>query len=120
MEGEITHHPIERWISRILRFGVWSSATLMVAGLAAAWFSASSLPLPEENPSPTQVFRDLFNGSLDPAVLMFAGLLMLMLTPFLRVLTAAAGFAAEKDRKFTIISLVIFAMLAGELLYSLR
>jgi len=45
---------------------------------------------------------------------------MLMLTPFLRVLTAAAGFAAEKDRKFTIISLVIFAMLAGELLYSLR
>lgn len=120
MEPETTHHLVERWISRTLRFGVWSSAALMVVGLVAAWFSTSNLPLPEENPSPALVFHDLFSGSLDPTVLMFAGLLVLMLTPFLRVLAAAAGFAAEKDRTFTIVSLVILAMLVAELLYSLR
>jgi uncharacterized membrane protein len=44
---------------------------------------------------------------------------LLMLTPFLRVLTAAAGFAVEKDRAFTLVSIVIFLMLIGELVYSL-
>jgi len=35
-------------------------------------------------------------------------------------MTAAVGFAVEKDRRFTIVSLLIFVMLLGELLYSLQ
>jgi uncharacterized membrane protein len=92
----------------------------MVAGLLLAWLSAGSLRLPSENPSPGEVFRSLLAGSLDPVTLMFAGLLVLMLTPFLRVLMAAAGFAAEKDRRFVVVALVVFAMLLGELVFSLR
>jgi uncharacterized membrane protein len=92
----------------------------MIAGLLLAWFSTGSIQPPSENPSPGQVLRSLFAGSLDPVTLIFAGLLLLMLTPFVRVLTAAVGFAAEKDHRFVAVALVVFAMLLGELVFSLR
>jgi uncharacterized membrane protein len=113
-------HVIDRWISWTLRVGVWGSATLMLIGLVLAWFSAGELTLPAENPHPGDVLRSLLSGSLDPIMLMFAGLLLLMLTPFFRVLTAIAGFAAEKDRTFVVVALVVFLMLIGELLFSLQ
>ena len=119
-ESGSTHHVVERWVGRTLRMGVWGSAGLMVAGLLLAWVSTGSLRPPTENPTPGEVFRSLFAGSLDPFTLMFAGLILLMLTPFLRVLTAAIGFAAEKDRAFVIVALVVFLMLLGELFFSLR
>jgi uncharacterized membrane protein len=120
LETSTTSHVVERWVGRALRLGVWSSAALMVAGLLVAWFSSGSLSLPRENPPPGVVLHDLLAGSIDPVTLMFAGLLLLMLTPFLRVLTAAIGFAAEKDRRFSVVALVVFAMLLGELILSLR
>ena len=91
----------------------------MILGLMLSWISALSPGLPIENPHPADVFRSLLSGSLDPITLMFAGLLLLMLTPFLRVLTAAVGFAAEKDRTFMLVALVVFVMLLGELVFSL-
>ncbi len=114
-----TQHVVEHWVGIALRAGVWSSATLMIVGLVLAWFSGDTLKVPEANPHPADVFRNLLAGSLDPATLIFAGLILLMLTPFLRVLTAAIGFAAEKDRAFVLVSLVVFAMLLCELLLSL-
>lgn len=120
MESTVTRHIVERWIGWTLRIGVWGSATLMVLGLALAWFSPGALRLPSENPHPADVLHSLLSGSLDPVMLMFAGLLFLMLTPFLRVLTAVVGFAAEKDRTFVIVALVVFSMLLAELVFSLR
>ncbi len=114
-----TQHLVEHWVGIVLRAGVWSSATLMIAGLLLAWFSAGSLRMPNENPHPAEVFHNLLSGSFDPPTLIFAGLLVLMLTPFLRVLTSAIGFAVEKDTRFLFVALVVFAMLLGELLFSL-
>ena len=120
LESVPTRHIVERWISWSLRIGVWGSASLMVLGLTLAWISPGTLHLPSVNPRPADVFHSLLSGSFDPIMLMFAGLLFLMLTPFLRVLTAAVGFAAEKDRTFVIVALVVFSMLLGELIFSLR
>jgi uncharacterized membrane protein len=120
LEPAPTNHIVERWISWILRIGVWGSATLMMLGLTLAWFSPGTLRLPSENPHPADVLQSLLSGSFDPVVLMFAGILLLMLTPFLRVLTAAVGFAVEKDRTFVLVALVVFAMLLAELVFSLR
>jgi len=120
LESAAPRHIVERWISWTLRIGVWGSATLMALGLALAWLSSSTLRLPSENPHPADVLHSLLSGSLDPVMVMFAGLLFLMLTPFFRVLTAAVGFAAEKDRTFVVVALVVFAMLLGELVFSLR
>jgi uncharacterized membrane protein len=120
LEPTATRHIVERWIGWTLRIGVWGSATLMMFGLVLAWVSSGTLRLPSENPRPADVLRSLLSGSLDPVMLMFAGLLFLMLTPLLRVLTAAVGFAAEKDRTFVIVALVVFTMLLGELIFSLQ
>ncbi len=111
---------VERWVGRVLRLGVWGSAGLMIAGLVLAWFSTGAIQPPPENPSPGEVLRNLVAGPLDPATLIFAGLLLLMLTPFARVLTAAVGFAAEKDKPFVAVALVVFSMLLAELVFSLR
>jgi len=119
-ELAVNRHLVERWISWTLRIGVWGSATLMALGLALAWGSSGTLRLPSENPRPADVLHSLLSGSLDPVMLMFAGLLFLMLTPFLRVLTAVVGFAAEKDRTFVIVALVVFTMLLAEFVFSLR
>lgn len=120
MESTPVSHTAERWIGLTLRLGVWGSAALMVLGLALAWFSHDVLHLPNENPRPVDVVRSLMSGSLDPVMLMFAGILFLMLTPFLRVLTAMVGFAIEKDRTFVLVALAVFAMLLAELFFSLR
>ena len=120
VEPTPVHHVVERWVGRTLRAGVWGSGGLIVIGLFLAWLSGNQLRLPAENPKPGEVFRDLLAGTLDPVTLIFAGLLLLMLTPFLRVLMAAIGFAVEKDRPFVIVALVVFAMLLGELIFSLH
>jgi uncharacterized membrane protein len=120
LESIKTRHIVERSISWALKTGVWGSATLMALGLILAWSSSGTLQLPNENPRPGDVLRGLLAGSLDPVMLMFAGLLCLMLTPFLRVLTAVVGFAVEKDLTFALVALVVFTMLLGELVFSLR
>jgi uncharacterized membrane protein len=113
MEKSQIERVVEHWVGRVLRLGVWSSASLMIAGILMAWFTVGSIQPPSENPSPGEVLRNLFAGSFDPVTLIFAGLLVLMLTPFIRVLTAAVGFAAEKDGPFVAVALVVFAMLLG-------
>jgi uncharacterized membrane protein len=118
--GDSQQHYVERWISRALRIGVWSSAALMIAGLLVVWISGSTPAMPSENPSPGELFSQLFSSSVNGVTLMFSGLVLLMLTPFLRVLTAAVGFLAEKDVKFVVVSCVVFCMLLGELIFSLR
>ena len=113
-------HAVERWVGRVLRFGVLGSAGLIVTGLLVAWYSAGTLQIPRENPPPGEVLRNLLSGTLDAVTLIFAGLLLLMLTPLIRVLTAAIGFAAERDKRFVAVALVVFAMLLGEFLFSLH
>lgn len=119
-EKPALEHTVERWVGWVLRIGVWASAGLMIMGLLVAWIAGGSLPVPRENPTPGEILRNLTAGSFDPTTLIFAGLLLLMLTPFVRVLTAAIGFAAEKDKPFVAVALVVLAMLLGELVFSLR
>jgi uncharacterized membrane protein len=108
----------ERWTSRVLRLGVWVSASLMAAGLLLAAISPSSIISTATNPSLGELLARMFFGTFDPVTLMFAGLVFLMFTPILRVLTAVFGFAVERDWRFVFVSLVVFLMLAGEIVYS--
>lgn len=112
-------HTVERWTSLSLKLGVWISGGLMVIGLVSAALQSFAISLPKDNPTLGALLRNVFSGSLDPVTTMFLGLVLLMLTPFLRVITALAGFAVEKDWKFVAVSLIVFLMLIGELVYSL-
>lgn len=113
-------------MSRILRLGVTLSSLLMVSGLMVASFQSTPLPIPERNPTLGELLHQLVSGPLgsmsgsSATTLMFAGLVLLMLTPFLRVVTTLFIFRAEKDWKFVGIATLVFLMLAGQVIYSLR
>lgn len=119
-ESSNAQNNLERWTSRTLRVGVWGSACLMIAGLLVAQLLQTDPEPFQNNPTLRSLFLDLFSRSAYGSTLMYLGIVFLMITPFLRVLTAIFGFAVEKDRRFVIVSLVVFAMLIGELVYSLN
>ncbi len=115
VEGQV----VERWTSRSLKFGVWLSGTVLVLGLLSYACRSFAMPIPERNPSLSVLVQNFLLDPLDPFTLMYMGLVLLMLTPFLRVLTAAVGFASEKDHRFVVVSLTVFVLLICEFLYSL-
>jgi len=117
ISGDLQHNA-ERWTSRVLRLGVWVSASLMAAGLFLAAIFPSSVVSMATNPSLGDLLSRVFSGTFDPVTLMFSGLVFLMFTPILRVITAIFGFAMERDWRFVVVSLTVFLMLAGEIVYS--
>jgi uncharacterized membrane protein len=114
-----THYTADRWTSRVLRLGVWVSACLMILGLLIATISPSSVVPLSTNPSLVNLAERMFSVTFDPITLMFAGLVILMLTPVLRVITAVFGFTIERDWRFVVVSSLVFLMLLVEILYSI-
>lgn len=114
-----THYNTERWTSRVLRLGVWISAGLMIFGLLIAIISPSSIISISTNPSIKELVLRLLSGSFDPVTLMYIGLVLLMLTPILRVITAVFGFTVEREWKFVFVSSIVLLLLIGEIVYSM-
>jgi uncharacterized membrane protein len=112
-------HDTEHWTSHVLRLGVWISACLMIAGLLIAAVYPSSIIAYSSNPTFENLIMRILSGSFDPATLMFTGLVFLMFTPVLRVMTAIIGFAMERDWRFVFVSCVVLLLLACEIVYSL-
>ena len=61
------------------------------------------------------VFRQLGNGT-GPSIIGL-GLLVLIATPIARVIFAVVGFARERDTLYTVISLIVFVILAFSLVH---
>jgi uncharacterized membrane protein len=112
-------HDAERWTSRVLQIGVWVSASLMIAGLLIAAIYPSTIVAFTTNPTLSNLVMRMLSGSFDPVTLMFAGLVFLMFTPILRVITAVVGFGVERDWRFVFFSSVVLILLAGEIVYSI-
>jgi uncharacterized membrane protein len=91
----------------------------MVTGLLFAAMSPSSVIPLSTNPSLGVLAERMCSASFDPVTLMFTGLVMLMFTPVLRVITAIIGFAVERDWRFVVVSSVVLLMLVGEMVYSM-
>jgi uncharacterized membrane protein len=112
------NYRVERWTSYALRLGVWTSASLLILGLLiAAFFPSTAIVLPS-NPSFEELAVKIYSFSFDPVTLMYLGLVLLMLTPILRVIIAVFGFAVEHDRRFVFVSFIVLLMLMGEIVYS--
>jgi uncharacterized membrane protein len=91
----------------------------MILGLVIATISPSFNVPVSTNPSLGNLAERIFSTTFDPVTLMFAGLVMLMFTPVLRVITAVFGFALERDWRFVVVSSLVFLMLLVEILYSI-
>jgi Protein of unknown function (DUF1634) len=83
--------PLERTIETALTAGLAASATLLVAGLAGGW----------------------------PQGVRF-GIILLMLTPVVRVVVLTAGLFLRRDWLFGTVSLLVLAVLLSGIAVSLR
>lgn len=97
-------------ISRILQGGVLVSAAIIVLGVLL-WAARGDAGYPPEGypSSPAAVLA----GALEarPAAVIQVGLLVLLLTPVVRVAASVAVFAVQRDRVFTLMTLVVLALL---------
>ena len=101
---------LEVVISRILQGGVLVSAAIIVLGVAM-WAARGDAGYPPAGypSSPAAVLA----GALEarPAAVIQVGLLVLLLTPVVRVAASVAVFAVQRDRVFTLMTLVVLALL---------
>jgi uncharacterized membrane protein len=123
---------LEVAIAMLLRIGVVIAAVLVaIGGIRALRHPESTVPnfrvfhAPGEVAtaasastaiySISAVFRQLRDGS--GASIIALGLLVLIATPIARVVFAIIGFARERDTLYTVISLVVLAILAFSLIH---
>ena len=117
---------IEDIISLILRWGVTISIIVIAAGLLVLLVTGQTGvgPLvfegklyPRLGPGPTGP-RDVLAQLIPPRPygLIALGLLLLILTPIIRVATSLAVFARDRDRAYILITSLVFVVLLVSLL----
>ena len=105
---------IEYIVSNVLRYGVLlsflivliGSVMLFIEGGPAAVVRLSGSPIPH---TPTQVVADLFQ--LQPKAIIDFGLMLLILTPVMRVAVSVFAFLVEEDFVYTLVTLFVLAVL---------
>jgi len=90
----------------VLVIGMWASMVLLIAGLS--WYaiapSGSDITL-----GPIEAINALLRG--DPIGLIDLGILFLIATPLLRIVTALAVFAQTKEWKFVLVSVCVLLII---------
>jgi uncharacterized membrane protein len=102
-------------ISAVLRYGSIFSAAVMAVGLGLALWRRRVLPR-----SGTLSAAALLNNALhlDPAAITELGILLLLLTPVFRVVVAVVSFGLERDTKYLLISLGVFLVVLGSIIFA--
>lgn len=112
-------------ISNLLKYGVVLSAVLVILGLAIVVAKTPpSFPvtvgglISSNYGKPTLDAQVLFAGVAagNPLYLIQLGLLVLLATPIVRVALSVVLFAAERDSKYVVITLVVLGILAASIL----
>lgn len=96
---------INKLIARILQIGVASSMILFCVAIAESFFSKSN--------NHDVSFLGILKGLclLDAHATFYAGIVILMLTPVVRVLFLAFGYFIEGDFRFSLLSALVFIIL---------
>jgi len=94
---------INRGIAHVLRGGVLVSVGVLLAGLGIAAFEGRGMPTSVLEPQ--QLLGPL--STLRPAALLSLGILVLILTPVVRVALSLVGFLRERDRAYIGIASVV-------------
>jgi uncharacterized membrane protein len=113
------HTVVERWSAKTLQIGIWISGILITLGLLLSFITGDSGWQSVGQPARGSEGNQLLGQQGIPELLLYLGIILLMLTPFLRVLASLAGFAAEKDKTYVGVSTFVFLILLAELCYAL-
>jgi uncharacterized membrane protein len=99
----------QRAIAGVLRWGCYVSAGVLLAGVAWA-LGARGVALQVGPPIPLrELGTQLARGN--PYALMQVGVLLLLLTPLVRIVTAAVSFELAGERRYTLVSLVVLTLI---------
>lgn len=105
--GRDDRHQLQHWVHRTLLTGLVISALLLIGGVTAM-LAQGHEQVPRHDSLSTllhEVAR--FNG---PAVTTL-GLLVLMITPIMRVVVLLLGWTLERNWVFAAVALVVFGLL---------
>jgi uncharacterized membrane protein len=112
-------HPMEIWISYVLRIGVLVAGAIILVGLALFVIEGPS------GTEPTSLHQVLAGGALtvhlggiargvasfDPIAIIQLGVLALVLTPLMRVAMTVILFVAQREWVFVAITATVLAIL---------
>lgn len=117
---------LEEVIGYILMIGVITSLMMELAGLVLYVTDERTMEIDLKDPEACVRSRNFFAyildvassmfGNPDYASLMALGLVLLMLTPYLRVVASAVYFAFSRNYKYVAITLIVLAMLTASLI----
>lgn len=119
-------HPMEIWISYVLRIGVMAAGAVILVGLvfflvrgAGSTTSTTAEELLRGGGkvilvSPGSIFTGV--AALDPIAIIQVGVLLLILTPMMRVGMTVLLFGAQRDWTFVAITCVVFSVLVAGLI----
>jgi len=103
---------VERIISLTLRIGVVASSLLVITGLVLYLISAANSFIPTSEVNGLKLAELLLQGSPEGIILL--GVIVLILTPVVRVLELLIDYAWARDKIYIILSMaVLILMLFG-------
>jgi uncharacterized membrane protein len=111
-------------IGRLLRFGVLLSAAVVTVGgvlyLVQHYADRVDYRAFTAGGPAIQTLPGIFHSAarFNSEGLIQLGLLLLIATPVARVAIAVIGFAMERDRLYTVVSLIVLAILAASLIHA--
>lgn len=117
-------HRLEVIIGRLLQTGVLLAAAVVTAGGALYLVRHHSDPANYRHFVAAGPAIQTLSGIIQSAAhlngegLMQLGLVLLILTPVARVAMAVVGFLLEKDRLYTVVSLIVLVILAFSLIHA--
>ena len=102
---------MERTISMTLRFGVLLSAALVILGIAIMAFQGSSLVISTSTKGIG--IGSMLSGiaNLNGESIVLLGVIVLIATPVSRVAMSVLFFALERNRLYTVITLIVLVNL---------
>jgi uncharacterized membrane protein len=116
-DGKVDDKSVERFLGRLLRWGVLLAALVVFVG--GVWFLAESYDVPQNyrsfrgEPAALRAVPQIVRQAmaLRPLGLIQFGLLLLIATPVARVLFSVLGFALERDWMYGVLTLLVLALL---------
>jgi len=117
-------HRLESMIGQLLRAGVLLAAATVLAGGVLFLVGHHSDPVRfhtfiaggSDKRSVSGIVGAATHGN--SAAIIQVGLLLLILTPVVRVAFAVVGFFLERDRLYTVVSLIVFVILMFSLIHA--
>ncbi|WP_095951489.1 DUF1634 domain-containing protein [Flavobacterium sp. ACN6] len=105
-------------IGNLLRYGVWISlAVAFMGGIVYLMHNGTQIEdysvFKENDRNIFEVIADIYQGAIqgDGASLIFTGIILLFLTPVLRVLLSLFSFLLEKDYLYVGITLIVIVII---------